>query len=277
MSRPVVCPHCGEELDIPSELRGRDVRCASCRNIFTAATDSPPPPRATRAGSPASARTTARPTYDDDRAPWDELGRDVLAGRRATRKMMHRLMLFLGCGGLLVFIGCCGCGFVAMQIENPEFVTHESPKGRFVAGFPEKPLEAQRVGDDGLARECTESTRELILGTEETYFVHYRDLPALPATDDARQETLQGACERAKNQTPGTAEKLRTKTTVGTYPAVDLFLAYPDGTLTYVRFIVAGQRIYAVGLTAPGLQRDSMRLKKFLDAFQITSDDEKKK
>lgn len=247
------------------------MRCASCRTIFTAATDSPPPPRATRAGSPASARTTARPAYDDDRAPWDD------SPRRKRKSSLTWLWLMLGSGGFVACLGCCGCGFVAMQIENPEFVTHESPKGRFVAGFPEKPLEAQRVGDDGLARECTESTRELILGTEETYFVHYRDLPALPATDDARQETLQGACERAKNQTPGTAEKLRTKTTVGTYPAVDLFLAYPDGTLTYVRFIVAGQRIYAVGLTAPGLKRDSMRLKKFLDTFQITSDDEKKK
>ena len=266
MSRPVVCPHCGDELDIPSELRGREVRCASCRNTFTAAADAPAPPRANR----AAARPTdaSRPTHDDDRAPWDD------SPRRKRKGSLTWLWLLLGGGGVLACFGCCGIGIVAFQIDNPEFVTHESQKGRFVASFPDTPLEAQRTGDDGLTRECTESTRELILGTEETYFVHYRDLPAAPVGDDARQETLQAACLRAlAAQTPGTREKSRTKLTVGTYPAVDLFLTHPDNSATHVRFILAGKRIYAVGLMGPGLKANSMRLKKFLDEFRITSAD----
>jgi DNA-directed RNA polymerase subunit RPC12/RpoP len=32
-----VCPHCGEELDIPEELRNRTVRCVACREVFAPA------------------------------------------------------------------------------------------------------------------------------------------------------------------------------------------------------------------------------------------------
>jgi len=263
MSRPVVCPHCGEELDIPTELRGRDVRCASCRTIFAAAADAPPPPRANRVGSN---RVEPGRTPDDDRAPWDD------SPRRKRKGSLRWLWFLLGSGGLLSCLGCCGGVLVFAQIDNPEFITHKSPKGRFVASFPNTPLEAQRTGDDGLTRECTESTREHILG-DETYFVHYRDLPAVPAGEDARQTILTDACLRAVAHTPGTHEKSRTKLTVGDHPAVDLFLTHPDGTATHFRFILAGQRIYAVGLTGPILEPKSKRLKRFLAAFQITSTD----
>src|SRR4051812_11148209 len=113
MSRPVVCPHCGEELDIPSELRGRDVRCASCRNIFHAAADAPAPPRASRAASgrvQPGRDEPGRSTDDDDRAPWDD------SPRRRRKSRMRWLWAMLGCGGVLAFVGCCGCGAFLMKL-----------------------------------------------------------------------------------------------------------------------------------------------------------------
>ena len=44
MPAPVVCPTCGSSLDIPPELIGRQVRCASCGSVFTPAGDPGRPP-----------------------------------------------------------------------------------------------------------------------------------------------------------------------------------------------------------------------------------------
>jgi hypothetical protein len=268
MSRPVVCPQCGEELDIPSELRGREVRCATCRTVFTAAADSPAPPRATRA---ATGRPLPSRPLDDDRAPWDESPR-----RRRKSGMTWLWVLLLGGGGLTC-LGCCGCGIFAVNLDNPNLVPHESQKGRFAAGFPATPLEAQRVGEDGVTRECTESTRELFLGAEETYFVHYRDLPAAPKDEAARQAALDAAGDREVAKYPGSRQESRTKTTLGGDPAVDVYVAHPDTSLTYVRLVLSGKRLYAVGISGPGLDPQSMRLKKFLDSFRVTAADEDRK
>jgi hypothetical protein len=179
------------------------------------------------------------------------------------------LWLLLGGGAFVTCAGCCGFVIFAVQLDKPDFTTHESVKGRFTADFPDVPLEAQRTGTDGLTRECTEASRELVLGTEETYFVHYRDLPAAPVGDDARQTVLVDACVLALGRLPGTKENSRTKLTVNGYPALDTFMTHPDGTTTHVRFVLAGKRIYAAGITGALLQPQSQRLQHFLNSFKI--------
>lgn len=52
--RAVVCPNCLVELDIPEELFGQPVRCATCTSVFT-------PPR-------VAAAPVARPRRSLDRA-----------------------------------------------------------------------------------------------------------------------------------------------------------------------------------------------------------------
>src|SRR5688572_12325425 len=71
MPRPAVCPHCSEELDIPAEFRGRQVRCAVCQRVFVPPADGsePPPPARPAPGNWADDRPSRRPPRDDVAPP----------------------------------------------------------------------------------------------------------------------------------------------------------------------------------------------------------------
>ena len=116
MPRPVVCPKCREELDIPPELRGGDVRCASCATVFTPAVE--PDDRPSARGwdeSPVQPRRANRATRDRDDSSRDaDLDRDF-DDRSSSRRRSNAprksgmLWLWLMLGGTF---GICalGCG-----------------------------------------------------------------------------------------------------------------------------------------------------------------------
>src|SRR5579883_709817 len=172
MPAPVTCPNCGERLDIPADLRGTPVRCAVCTTVFT-----PPPAAADDDAPPARlARPTARPLppagdeYDDDQDR---------PRRRKRGGLAWLWVLFAGLG--LVSCTCCGgFGVLWWNIENPTFQPYSSDEGRFAVEFPGPAYPKKLPLGDGEPMKGVECRREF---AQETYFVHYADLPARRVKD----------------------------------------------------------------------------------------------
>ncbi|HET6574837.1 MAG TPA: hypothetical protein VFG68_14625 [Fimbriiglobus sp.] len=280
MPRPAVCPHCQEELDIPAEFRGRQVRCASCQQVFVPPAESPAPPPLPAPGNWEEDRPSRRPVradddrpssrpvpddadrFDDRRAPWDDR-----PPRPRKKRTLWVWLLILGFFGLCV-LPCGGFFAFAMWMMFPDFQPHDSPEGRFRAEFPGQPFTYTRTDDDGRTWHCTESKRSL---PPETYFVHYTDLRAGPRRPAA---ALKDAADKVVSQAPGSTEVRRTAGTTDGHPSVDLTVEHPDDTVTAARFILVGHRLYAIGVTGMIDPRDASadpRVKHFLDAFKITT------
>lgn len=254
MPRPVDCPHCGEELDIPAELRAREVRCAACRNTFVPAT-------AAAAGTPP--RTIADPprgrdTFDDAEP----------RPRRPKPRPGCSWAWVLLVGGL----GCCGlsCGglvLFGLYIVFPDFRPFDSQEGRFHADFPGAPTQVTDTDASGVTHRRTEFVRKF---PPETYFVRYTDLPAA-ALKPGADAVLDAAADKVVRTVPGGRQANRSeRKSVGGYPAVDVMVEYPSGERTVARVVLAGERLYVAGMTGGGLQWDSPHVQHFMDAFRIT-------
>jgi hypothetical protein len=260
MPRPVTCPHCGEELDIPAEFRGREVRCAACDQVFTPPTAEPP--TASRAGRDYDDdRPSRRPARDDfDR--WDDRPRR----RKQSTAWVWALLIgvftlcILPCGGFMVW---------AIVLAFPDFEPYSSPDGKYRAEFPGKTVSFTTKSADGPDRTCVEFKRNF---PPETFFVHHTDLPAAASKEPDR--ALKEACDKALAQTPGSTELYRTSTTYDGYPAMDHAVEHPDGGGTVTRFVLAGRRLYAVGISCEsGIDATEPRAEHFLNAFKVTATD----
>jgi hypothetical protein len=260
MPPPVACPHCGEELDIPPDLRGREVRCAVCRATFVPPADRPaaPPP------------TAARNRYDHDRdAPPDDADRDRWEERpRRRRRGGSLLWVWLVIGTVLGGSCLCCGGLIALfaYTENPTLHGFDSPEGRFHAEFPTTPPTVAQERKGGVTYHVVASRRGF---PEESYFVHYWNLDAPPIGDAAIRKALDDAAAHFLDLYPQGAEESRSSATQDGYPASDLYLSHPDGSNTAVRFVLDGRRVYAVGITGPALAPNSQRLEHFWRSFKI--------
>ncbi|OWK37658.1 hypothetical protein [Fimbriiglobus ruber] len=265
MPRPVTCPNCREELDIPAELRGQDVRCAACAVVFVPPTTDVVP---TARRQPAS----TGPDYDD-RGRWDDAPR-----RRRPRprgSMLWVWLLLFGVVGSCVF-GCGGLLALGMFMEFPNFQGYDSAAGRFHAEFPGKPTEREEVvdGPEPVLYLWTEFHREF---PDETYFVYYTDFLARDLKPGPDQ-LLEKACDRAVARTPGSEEVSRQPAMHDGYPARDLVIRSPDSNgETVVRFVLVGKRLYAVGITGEFVNADSQRVRHFHERFRIEADGPAKK
>jgi hypothetical protein len=278
MPRPAVCPHCQEELDIPAEFRGRQVRCASCQKVFVPPAEQPAPPSLPAPGSWEEERPSRRPVRDDsdrpssrpapddsdrfdDRAPW-EYDRPPRPRKKST---LWVWLLILGFFGLCV-LPCGGFFVLGVWVAFPDFQPYDSPEGRFRGEFPVQPFTYTRADDDGRTWHCTEYKRSF---PPETYFVRYVDLPRAKAP--AAEKALADAADKLAARVPGSTELRRTSGTTDGHPSVDLTLEHPDDTVTAARLVLVGTRLYEVGVTGMIDRRDAdddPRVKHFLDAFK---------
>lgn len=262
MPRPVVCPHCREELDIPLELRDREVRCAVCRNTFIPDDGdlaSAPPPPALRA---EPARSRSRDEFDDDFSE---------RPRRPKRTGSNRTVWVL----ILGMLSCCGLGCGGFCIWGivmvfPNFEPYDSAEGRFHAEFPGEPKKYQETDEQKRTRHKVDYHRQF---PEETFFVHYVDLTDKAKLDEkAIAATLKEAADQERNRHPGTTERGRMSSTVGGYDSVDLSLTHAGQpkAMTVVRIVLVERRLYYVGVTGKSnLQFDTPYVMHFMDAFRI--------
>jgi hypothetical protein len=265
-------------LDIPSEFRGRQVRCAACQKVFVPPADSSAPPPLPAPGNWEEDRPSRRPPRDDDRPshrparddydrnPYDDRDwySDRPPPRRKKKSTLWVWLLILGFFGLCV-LPCGGIIGLGVWVAFPSFQPYDSADGRFRGEFPGQPFTYTQPGDDGLTRHCTEFKRSF---PPETYFVHYVDLRAGPRTSAA---VLKDAADKAVAKVPGSTEARRTTDTADGHPSVDLIVNHPDDTVTIVRFILVERRLYAVGVTGmdPLNPDTDPRVKHFLDTFKV--------
>lgn len=271
MARPASCPKCAEELNIPDEFYGKNVRCAGCGNVFTPSEQ-------------AEAPKTVRPTRDDDdddlptrRSNRDDDFED--RPRRGSRRPVRREMrsaprgrsgafwIWLTLGGLfsVCALGCIGAIGFGIFMDNPKLVPYDSPDGAFHAGFPDLPVVATTTDEKGRTKTTYEKSRKL---PQETFFVHVVELKTKPTAAEA-EALLTEVVDAYVAKRSGSTEIDREPTNLQGYPAVEVEIEHPDNSDTFVRVIIVGKRIYFVGISGQGLVPESQRLRLFWDEFRI--------
>ncbi len=274
MPRPVVCPHCRAELDIPPEFRDREVRCSECRNVFVPPSESASPARRPDRDDDRPTRRPGRDDRDDDfqgrdRDPYADRDLDDRRPRRRrpnkSGSMKWLWILIIGGIGFVV-LSCGGCVAFGLYIESPDLQPYTAPDGRFKVMFPGKPASRTETTDGGQTRTCVESHRD-ILTLVETWFVYYVDLTPKP-TGLAVDAALRSACDEYARKNSGSRELSRTPTTYDGLQGMDLQLEHLDGNATMVRFLLDGRRLYSVGITGSGLDPQSNRLAEFWNSFK---------
>ena len=252
----ITCPKCREVLDVPDDFLGREVRCALCQQIFTAAGNA-----VADDGIPVMqpARKPARsPEYGDDDQPI-----------RARNKTGNRLILWLllGGAGLSIFACCGGMAVFVGKMMSPDFVPYASPDGRFKIEFPSDTQQSKRnTGRAAESAQSVESTRTIYQETYFVYFVELSDADRKKPAEKVAEEFARGLIDMSQNGREHTA---RTKIAFQGYDAIDLSIALTDGKFTIARVIVTKDRAYVVGVTGPGNPGGAPWVEDYLEKFQI--------
>jgi LSD1 subclass zinc finger protein len=251
----VNCPNCRDELDIPSEFVGRDVRCAVCQTVFTVPYRAAPPVVQRRSSSQVNAEASENNSLDDETTP----------RRKKARGSFAWLFIMLGmlscCG-----VGCGGFGILIAIVANPPFQPYTAPDETFSAVFPGKVTATKDTTDDGLARFRAEARRKF---PPEFYWVQHVELTKKEDADTI----LKVAADRSVKRISGGTEVKRTPNTIDGYSALDVTIEHGNGQqVTLVRHIVVGKRLYSIGIDGPqGLDFVIDYVDKFFSGFQLKS------
>lgn len=263
MTTPVTCPSCGETLDIPNDLLGGQVRCASCRHVFTA----PPPADRLPHDVPTDRRADRPPADDSYRV--DDYDADPRR-RRPKRGGLPAIVWVLLGGFVLGTCACCGgFGYLVARMMNPDLEPYRSPDGRFTTKFPGEAKAGTRpTGRDGESAKSVQASRYIIGPVDETYFVYYVDLtPAERKTPTKVADELAEGLVRASG---GQQVGRQSRRGHHGHDAADVSIRLPDGKHTIARVVVADGRGYVIGVTGPGNPGGAPWVDEFLDAFEVT-------
>lgn len=269
MPAPVICPNCGEGLDIPQELRGTPVRCASCMTVFT-------PDPALEGETRSDARPPRVARRVDDAAELKDDYDDERPRRRPARKKAGLAWLWILFGGFgLTTCACCGgFGFLVYNIENPTFQTFQSPEKEFSVDFPGPGKNGFPIKLTGIDMQVHECKREMY---QELYFVYSGrvDADKVKAGPEALlDEVADELLKRAPLQQQGT----RISANYEGYPAMDVTIPpggpFDEGTIA--RVILVNDRLYVIGINGQVLP-ESPRAEHFLSSLKFTQPEKKAK
>ena len=258
MPRPVVCPQCREELDIPAEFRGRPVRCSACNGVFTPVA----------ADVPSMSRAAPRRAAADD----DFDSRRDRPRRAAPRRAAGHVWLWVLLAGT-VGTCCLGCGGLvawAVSLDKPTLKPYTAADGKYQAGFPGDPKVGTEPAFDGTSTTTTVEWKRTILGDVlETYFVHTTDLKRPPTKAQAARLVAKAAADLARR--PGSTELYRQPTVTAGRDGVEVHIQHPEDETTMARVFITADRVYVVGLTGKGVDiQNNQRIGLFWDAFKLT-------
>jgi len=261
MPRAVACPNCLVELDVPDNLLGQAVRCATCATVFTpaAAATGPSvgPRRSLDRGEPRD------PSVDDDPSPRPR-------ARASNRGVLAVALLFAG-----ATLGVCCLGRVALllierRIDEPAFQRFVSPDGQFEAGFPGPPTATETPLTDAILLTGVTHTRSMGGQEIDTCSVQFYDLPKPPATDAARDAVLQATADAVVASQADLVQAALAKVTAQGYPALDLTMTGDDADVSlHARVVLAGRRVYVLSYDGHGLDPKSRRLRAFREQFKV--------
>lgn len=247
MTDLVTCPSCRDQLDVPTEFRGRSVKCATCQTVFPVpAEPEPPSVRPSRAG----ARTRPRDPDDFDDTP-----------KRRGNGLVWFLLLgtLLVCGG--ISLACAG---FSVWLYNPPMKAHTSDDGKFTVEFPGDPAPFQQTGEKGVVMKGMEARRQT---NEMRFSVKYYDLPKAPQDDE------QAVAEAIKSEIASLAagsELQRQTTRHAGFPALDVQLSQGPEFLrriTILRVVLVGKRVYILMAQGQNLMPEIAYVQKFFISF----------
>jgi len=287
MPDPIVCPHCHEQLEIPAEYHGRQVRCANCQNVFVATGGDVPviPPRSRR---PAE---DAPPPWRDDRGP-RRPRREEHEDDRPQRKSnigVFALMLLTA----LTIGGCCGGVNLLMFAQmSPTMHPYPSAAGKFKVEFPdEHPTEGPITNPADETIEGVQVTADRPSAREHYTVRCYRlkpewlKLDEYDALEKVADTELIALGVGVKVKDGGVKSE---RSTHAGFTALDVMTSKGTGLNqeeTILRCILAGKRVYAV--SAKGTQNFHLFwwVRQYFLSFEITDpnakppkkDDEPKK
>jgi LSD1 subclass zinc finger protein len=265
----IVCPHCREELDIPAEYHGRQVRCANCQTVFNATPEGEPP---------VVRRSSSRPV--DDRPPWQDSPRrparrdddeDDRPPERSNLGVVALLALTLFTVG-----GCCGLFNVFAVIQvNPPMTAYTQPGGLFKVEFPAESPAGGAIGgeDDKPAGDAGWQVSASRPSANERYSVRCYELKAEWRRLTAEEALKKVAELEVPPDGPNDADRRTEMTTHNDYPALDVMDGRGqglNGTSTVTRCVLAGKRVYVV--SAQGQQNFHLFwwVRQFFLSFEIT-------
>jgi hypothetical protein len=213
-----------------------------------------------------------RARRDVDRSYQDE---DDVSGppRRRRRQSGSTLWVWAVLASVLVFcvLPCGGIVIWGAILAFPTFQSYDAPDGKFRAEFPGQPFTYTTKTREGFDRHMVEFKRNI---PTETYFVHYTDLPQRDRRTP--EQILQEAADQAVANIAGGTDLGRTSQTYDGYRAENVDIAHADDEgKTLLRFILAGRRLYTVGISCEqGIERHDPRAQHFFEAFKVKSADE---
>ena len=254
MTDAVTCPNCRDQLDVPSEFRGRSVKCATCQTVFAVPE------------SPSAEAPVARPS----RAAPQLRPRDPDDGDRRPAKRGNGIVWFLLFGTLLICGGLgLGCGLLSYTVYNPPMTPHKSEDGKFQIEFPADPQPFTQTGEKGAVVKGMEARRDL---GEMRFFVKYYDAPKPAKTKDGDADAALEAL--VKTEVAGLAAGgivQRQITTHAGFPALDVQLEQGSQLMkrvTVLRVILAGPRVYVLGAQGQNMMPQIWYVQRFFLSFQ---------
>lgn len=252
MTELVMCPRCGDALDIPLELLGKPVRCASCRTVFT------PTPADTIPTAPRATRVRPGP---------DPLRRSAFAADPpAPKSNLWVWLVAVGLAGVFGFLVLI-CTGVLRHMLNPEMTVHTSEEGRFKVALPGAPSPVSRTDEKGRPVVGLEATRP---ENQETYQVLSVEVPK--ELKGMKGEALLE--ELAKQKLPGLAtgaEVSRELSTHGNLALLDVKIQQGGGLMkrvAIVRFVATADRVYALIVAGANLEPNVWYVRRFFTSFE---------
>ena len=170
---------------------------------------------------------------------------------------------------LLVVIACCAIAF-GFQLPS-DWVSFNSPEGRFSVSMPKKPADDVKDVDSVVGKLQLHSFTS---SNATAYFmVAYGDYPIEP-TVDRREKVLDGVRDGVVNGLDGSSLLSETKTTIDGHPGRE-FLAKKtvDGDeLIYAWHVyLVGPRLYQVAAVAKKADSTAPEITKFFNSFRLTN------
>ena len=256
MTELAACPRCGDALDIPVELLGKPVRCASCSTVFT------PTAGDTIPTAPRARRTVDRPrpsAFDIDEPPRPKSNAWV---------WLMLLLLVVAFGGIVLL--CTGW---MNRIVNPTMTVHDSAEGKFRVALPGTPTLVTQNDDKGRPVIGLQSVRAM---NQETYQVLSAELPAAAKKVDRNDEAAVDKllADLAKRHLPGLSagtEVQRQTQTVSKNPTLDVLFHQGGGLMTRVtvaRLVVADGRVYLLSVQGGNLEPQMWYVRRFFTSFE---------
>ncbi len=255
MTDLVTCPKCRDQLDVPVELRGQPVKCATCQTVFTVPHGSaaePPVARSSRSGS------RGRPSDHRD---------DPDRPARRSNGMVWFLLFgtALVCGAI-----AAGCAGMSIWAYNPTMQVYKSEEGKFQIEFPapaEPFTEGSDKGEKGGAVNGVEARLQL---NESRFFVKYFDQSKKQAAQEP-EATLAEVVKAEIAALAGGVEAGRSITTHAGHPALDVQIDQGNQfakRVTILRVVLAGSRIYVLGTQGQNQLPQLWYVQRFFISFQ---------